>query len=62
MFLFAVAEQHLFRTLSSLENVVSEPVHLFYTPLDLSLPEISWLVPRGGAVNRYFRGADVEIM
>lgn len=49
-FLFAVGEQHLFRILGSLENIVSEPVHFFSTPLDTSLPEISRLVPGGGAV------------
>lgn len=57
--LAAVEEQHLFRVPCSHEDDVSEPVDFFYTLLVISPAEISRLVPRGGDVNRYFRGADV---
>lgn len=58
----AAEEQHLFRVPGSPENNVSEPVDFSYTRLVVSPSEISWLVPRGGNVNRYFRSADVWVI
>lgn len=55
-------EQHLFQVPGSQENNVSEPVDFFHTLVVISPAEISWLVPCGGNVNRYFRGADVWII
>lgn len=55
-------EQHLFRVPGSHENNVSEPVDFFHTLVVILPAEISWLVPWGGNVNRYFRGTDVWII
>lgn len=61
-FSVAVEEEHLFSVPCSHENSVSEPVDFFYTLLVILPAQISWLVPWGGNVNRYFRGADVWII